>query len=102
MDTDALIDAVVEWGEERGIDNPWTQASKVTEEWGETVSEMNHGRFGDDFEDGIGDTLVSLIIYAHICGKDIRECLEEAYVEISNRTGKTVNGNFIKDTNGEN
>lgn len=102
MDTDALIDAVIEWGEERGIDNPLTQASKVTEEWGETVSEMNHGRFGDDFEDGIGDTLVSLIIYAHINGKDIRGCLERAYVEISNRTGKTVDGNFIKDTDGEN
>lgn len=97
MDTDALIDAVIEWGEERNIDNPWTQASKVTEEWGETVSEMNHGRFGDDFEDGIGDTLVSLIIYAHISGKDIRECLAKAYTEISERTGRTVNGNFIKD-----
>lgn len=97
MDTDALIDAVIKWGEERNIDNPWTQASKVTEEWGETVSEMNHGRFGDDFEDGIGDTLVSLIIYAHISGKDIRECLAKAYTEISERTGRTVNGNFIKD-----
>lgn len=97
MDTDALIDAIIKWGEERGIDNPWTQASKVTEEWGETVSEMNHGRFGEDFEDGIGDTLVSLIIYAHISGKDIRECLAKAYTEISERTGKTVNGNFIKD-----
>lgn len=97
MSADELIDKVIEWGEERGIDNVYTQASKVTEEWGETVSEMNHGRFGADFEDGIGDTLVSLIIYAHIANKDIRECLEAAYNEIKNRHGKTVNGNFIKD-----
>lgn len=97
MSTDELIGKIIEWGEERGINNVYTQASKVTEEWGETVSEMNHGRFEADFEDGIGDTLVSLIIYAHLAGKDINACLEGAYNEIKNRHGKTVNGNFIKD-----
>lgn len=96
MTIDELVDAVVAWGEEHKIDNMWSQASKVTEEWGETVSEMNHGRFGDALEDGIGDTLVSLIIYAHICGKNIGECLEGAYNTIKNRSGKTVDGNFIK------
>lgn len=95
---DDLIASVIKWGEDRGIDNKWSQASKVTEEWGETVSEMNHNRFGDDFEDGIGDTLVSLIIYAHICGKDVQKCLERAYTEISQRKGETINGNFIKES----
>lgn len=98
MTTDELIEKVIAWGEEHGIDNMWSQASKVTEEWGETVSEMNHGRLGDDFEDGIGDTLVSLIIYAHICDKDINKCLEEAYETIKNRVGHTENGNFIKES----
>lgn len=97
MTTDELIEKVIAWGEEHGIDNMWSQASKVTEEWGETVSEMNHGRLGDDFEDGIGDTIVSLIIYAHICGKDVNKCLEEAYETIKNRVGHTENGNFIKE-----
>lgn len=96
MNTDELIEEVIAWGEERHIDNMWSQASKVTEEWGETVSEMNHNRFGDNFEDGIGDTLVSLIIYTHICGKSINKCLEKALNEIKNRVGVTLNGNFIK------
>lgn len=96
MTTDELIDMIIIWGEHRKIDNRWTQASKVTEEWGETVSEMNHGRLGDDFEDGIGDTLVSLILFAHVCGKDINYCLQKAYDAIKNRSGKTVDGNFIK------
>lgn len=96
---DNLIERVITWGEKHNINNPWTQASKVMEELGETVGELNHGRFGDAFEDGIGDTLVSLIIFAHINGKSVEKCLEKAVTEIEGRTGKTVDGNFIKDDN---
>lgn len=92
-----LVEAVKDWGKARWINNPMTQASKVTEEWGETVAELNHGRFDDAFKDGIGDTLVSLIIFADICGVDCFECLEQAYNEIKDRKGKTVDGNFIKE-----
>lgn len=92
-----LIKRTIKWGESHGINNPWTQASKVTEEWGETVSEMNHDRYGDAFEDGIGDVLVSLIIFAHINGKDVSACLEKALSEVESRSGRTLNGNFLKD-----
>lgn len=91
-----LIEQTIKWGEEHGINNPWTQASKVTEEWGETVSEMNHDRYGDAFEDGIGDVLVSLIIFAHINGKDVKNCLKKSLEEIEGRAGRTLDGNFIK------
>ncbi len=97
MQLDELIKRTIEWSENHGITNPWTQASKVTEEWGETVSEMNHGRSGSEFEDGIGDVLVSLTIYAHLFDLDIRECWAKSLREIERRTGKTVNGNFIKE-----
>lgn len=97
MTTDELIEKVIEWGETHGIDNMWSQANKVTEEWGETVGEMTHGRLGDAFEDGIGDTLIALIIYAHICGKDINKCIELSLNTIKKRSGRTVDGNFIKD-----
>lgn len=97
MDANYLIAKTIKWGEDRGIDNMWTQAAKVTEEWGETVREMTHNRFGAEFEDGLGDTLITLIIYAHICGKDIVKCLNDALEEVNGRTGKTVDGNFIKD-----
>lgn len=100
MNLNNLVERTISWGEQHSIDNIWSQASKVTEEWGETVSEMNHGRFDDDFEDGIGDVLVSLTIYAHIAGKDIGECWEKALVEVEKRTGKTVGGNFIKEEDG--
>lgn len=98
---DELIERTITWAEKHRISNIWSQASKVTEEWGETVSEMNHGRFGSDFEDGIGDVLVSLTIYAYLCGSDIKECWEKALIEIEGREGDTVDGNFIKDDNGK-
>ena len=97
MKTDELIDAVIQWGRDHGITNMESQANKVTEEWGETLMEMNHLRFGDAFEDGIGDTLVSLIIYADITGLDIRQCLEKTYNVIKDRVGQTVDGNFVKE-----
>lgn len=94
---DNLIERTIAWRKQHKIDNMWSQASKVTEEWGETVSEMNHNRFGSAFEDGIGDVLVSLTIYADICGMDIKECWAKALREIERRKGKTIDGNFVKD-----
>lgn len=97
MKLDDLEKRTLAWGRRHGINNMWSQSSKVTEEWGETVSEMNHGRFGDEFKDGIGDVLVSLTIYTDICGVSITECWERALREVEKRTGETVDGNFIKD-----
>jgi hypothetical protein len=50
-----------------------------------------------DLKDGIGDSLVTLIILARQCGFSAKECLGEAYSVIKNRKGKTVNGVFIKE-----
>lgn len=93
---DELVERVIEWGRKHQIDNLQSQACKIVEEFGETLEEMNHERFGEEFEDGVGDTLVSLIIFADIAGKDVKECLKKALTVIENRTGKTKNGNFIK------
>ena len=51
----------------------------------------------DELVDGLGDTLVTLIILAAQYGLELEDCLEYAYNEIKNRTGKTVGGTFIKD-----
>ena len=51
----------------------------------------------DELVDGLGDTLVTLIILAAQYGLELENCLEYAYNEIKNRTGKTVGGTFIKD-----
>ena len=94
---DELVERVIKWGKSHQIDNLQSQACKVVEEFGETLEEMNHERFGKEFEDGIGDTLVSLIIFADIAGKDIKKCLSDTLNVIEGRTGETKNGNFIRE-----
>lgn len=51
----------------------------------------------NELKDAFGDTLVTLIILAGQNGLRLEESLEYAYNEIKDRTGKTVNGTFIKD-----
>ena len=51
----------------------------------------------EELIDGIGDVFVTLIILAAQNGLKPEDCLQSAWDEIKNRTGKTVNGVFIKD-----
>lgn len=99
MNTDELIDAVRGWGYDKGLHDPKAQLNKVIEEVGEIAHEVTRNQYGDLFSDAIGDTLVTIIILANICGKDARECLLHAYNDIKNRTGITENGTFVKDVN---
>lgn len=94
-----LVAHVEQWAIHRGIDgasNVNAQALKVMEEVGETMAAIARGK-KDAIKDGIGDSLVTLIILAMQCGFTARECLDAAYDEIKNRKGKTVNGVFIKE-----
>lgn len=95
--TDDLIKAVIRWGEDKGLTNPQAQLGHCLEELGELAHEVNRGRYGKDFRDAVGDTMVTLIILSHICGADIRGCLDIAYNEIKDRKGKTINDNFVKE-----
>ena len=94
-----LIDNVIQWAHNKGLitrDNSYKQFAKVVEEVAEIGSALNHN---DTLEliDAIGDTTVTLIILAEQNGLNFKGCLEHAYNVIANRTGKTVNGVFIKD-----
>ena len=71
------------------------QALKFYEEAGEVAAALSRNKL-DDLKDGIGDTVVTLIILAQQHGVTLEECLQVAYTEISGRTGKLVNGTFIK------
>ena len=51
----------------------------------------------DEINDAIGDMVVVLTNLAHIHGTEIEQCIIQAYNEIKNRTGKMVNGTFVKD-----
>ena len=47
--------------------------------------------------DGIGDMTVVLILLAELRGLRFEDCLNAAYEEIKGRTGKMVDGTFVKD-----
>ena len=94
-----MFDSIREWAEERGIyanGDPKTQALKLVEEVGETCRAILKGN-QSDIEDGIGDAVVVLTNLAHLCNTDIEHCIESAYNEIKDRTGKMDNGTFKKD-----
>lgn len=48
--------------------------------------------------ESIGDIAATLIKQCEINGIEFLDCLESAYNEIANRTGKIVNGTFVKDS----
>ncbi|MFQ3901767.1 MazG-like family protein [Staphylococcus sp. 50Mo3-1] len=97
--TDQLIKQVEEWSKDKGLDkgNPDRQALKFYEEAGEVGAALSRNKL-DDLKDGIGDTVVTLIILAQQHGMTLEECLQYAYDEIKGRKGKTINGTFIKES----
>ena len=94
-----LIKQVEQWSIDKGLDkgNSDRQAIKFYEEAGEIGAALSRNRM-DDLKDGIGDTIVTLIILAQQHGMTIEECLQYAYDEISQRKGRTINGTFIKES----
>ncbi|MEB7365421.1 MazG-like family protein [Staphylococcus borealis] len=92
-----LVKQVEQWSIDKDLHkgNPDRQALKFYEEAGEVASALSRGQM-DALKDGIGDTVVTLIILAQQHGMTLQECLQYAYDEIKGRTGKTVNGTFIK------
>lgn len=98
MTMDELVRNVEQWAIAKGLDNPEyssRQALKVMEEVGETMAALARGK-KHALKDGIGDSIVTLVILALQNGLSTTECLQCAYDEIKGRTGKTQNGVFIK------
>ena len=96
---DILIENVVGWAADKDIlkpENAAKQMLKVMEEVGETAGALAKNKQAE-LKDGIGDAFVTLIILAKQVGMEPADCLEAAWNEIKNRTGKTVNGVFVKD-----
>ena len=88
-----------EWAKERGLyhkGDPKTQALKLAEEVGETCRAILK-EDTPEIIDGIGDCVVVLTNLAHLAGTSIEECIDAAYNEIKDRTGKMSNGTFKKD-----
>jgi len=107
MEHEELKLNIIEWGYEKGIlgknANPLKQLDKTFEEILETRDNVvsyilnPKSEFMDEIQDGIGDTIVTLIMLASIFRVDIDDCLLLAYNEIKGRTGNMVDGVFVKD-----
>ena len=93
------FDLIRDWADERGLyenGDPKTQALKLMEEVGEIARAVLKDDT-DEIIDGIGDAVVVLTNLAELIGMPIEACIDEAYDVISKRTGKMVNGTFVKD-----
>jgi NTP pyrophosphatase (non-canonical NTP hydrolase) len=90
---------VIVWAHQKGIlDNgtPRAQATKTMEEVQELIDAIDTNNKAE-IEDALGDILVTIIIQAEMQGVSLKNCLEGAYNIISKRTGKMVDGQFVKD-----
>ena len=96
-----MFENIRDWARTRGLydkGDTMTQYVKLQEEAGELAKAL----LKDDqpeVVDAIGDMVVVLTNLAHQRGVHIETCIAEAYKVISKRTGKMINGTFVKDEN---
>ena len=95
---------VVDWGYDKGIlhAGPSTKQRRLKQyqKTEEEVDELFTAITTDNREeaiDAIGDILVTLIMQTRLWKTDLYECLNEAYEVINKRTGRMVDGIFVKD-----
>lgn len=110
-----LNELVIQWANDKGIlskATPLSQHGKTEEE----VAELREALFAqqnnllqyvnskgqekntrEEVKDGLGDSLVTLLIQCKLQNLSPLECLEIAYNVISKRKGKMVEGVFVKE-----
>ena len=94
----ARFDLIRSWAAERGIydnGNSHTQYVKLMEEAGELAQALLKND-KPEIQDAIGDMVVVLTNLAYQENFQIEDCIDSAYAEIATRTGKMVNGTFVK------
>ena len=95
----SIFDKIRAWANTRGLyDKGYTyvQYVKLQEEAGELAKALLKSDH-DEINDAIGDMVVVLTNLAHLHGTNIETCIEDAYKVIAKRTGKMINGTFVKD-----
>jgi NTP pyrophosphatase (non-canonical NTP hydrolase) len=92
-----LIENVIQWHRDRNLINgsdDKSQVLKLLQELGELSDSVCKD---EDIQDDIGDMLVVMI---NICERNnvtLDDCLTTAYRDIENRTGRMVDGVFVKE-----
>ena len=93
------FESIREWATNKGIyekGDPKTQFIKLSEEMGELAMSILKNDEAE-FKDAIGDCVVVLTNLAYLNGVKIEDCINGSYNVIAKRTGKMVNGTFVKD-----
>lgn len=120
MTFEELNKLVIEWGQQRNIVHNtypqiFAQLKKVyeelreveqavisleaTQEYGATMAAISlKNRYMEELTLELGDLMVTVIMSAACMDLDPVQALEAAYQKIKNRTGKVVDGQFVKDT----
>ena len=94
---DNLIEEIEEWAAKRGLDK--ADSSKQLLKLQEELGELTQGHLKNNeqqVEDSIGDLFVVLTIYCLQQNISLQECVKGAYNTIKSRTGKMINGVFVK------
>jgi len=91
---------VIKWAEDRKIipnSTPMAQLLKTMSELGELADATLKGD-REGVVDGLGDVMVTLLIYSRLQGVELPACLGLAYMEIRDRKGTlTPEGVFVKE-----
>jgi NTP pyrophosphatase (non-canonical NTP hydrolase) len=93
------FELIRQWAKQKGIlekGDARTQYVKLQEESGELAKALLDND-QEEVIDAIGDMIVVLTNLAELRGLKIEDCIDSAYNVIKNRTGKMINGTFIKD-----
>ena len=94
-----IFDLIRQWASERDIYSKGdikTQLIKLYEETGE-LSKAILDNDKEGIIDAIGDSIVVLTNLAEFADTTVETCMQSAYDEISSRTGRMINGTFVKD-----
>ena len=93
------FDLIRNWAATRGLYQQGSgsvQYLKMQEECGELAQALLK-KDKPEIKDAIGDIIVVLTNLAHLEGFQVEDCIDSAYQEIAARTGKMINGTFVKD-----
>ena len=97
--TNNVFDDIRSWATDKGIydkGDARTQYLKLMEESGELAEALLKNDKAE-IQDAIGDMIVVLTSIAKFEGMFVEDCIKSAYDVIAKRTGKMVNGTFVKD-----
>ena len=95
----SAFNKIRDWAKERNLykkGDSKTQYVKLMEEAGELAQALLKQN-KPEIKDAIGDMVIVLANLSELEGFKIEDCINESFNVISKRTGKMVNGTFVKD-----